>query len=131
MTDQYAAPSVMHFLNQRSLAVRTVAMTATSKTNAFVELRARINTRALELYPDPELLAELRRLRTKYAGGSAGVINPRVDGSHGDRAQALALAVFEQTGGGGNGLPRGGGEGIHVPRALDLSTAAGIRRGRF
>jgi hypothetical protein len=39
---------------------------------------------------------ELRRLRTRYLAGHAAVVNPRVGGSHGDMAQALALAVMEQ-----------------------------------
>jgi hypothetical protein len=49
---------------------------------------------SLELYGEPTLLAELRRLRTKYRAGHAAVVNPRVGGSHGDLAQALALAVW-------------------------------------
>ena len=43
----------------------------------------------------PDRLAELRRLRTKYTAGTASVVNPRVGGSHGDLAQALALACHE------------------------------------
>lgn len=69
-------------------------MTATTKTEAFSELRARLNSGALELYEEPQLLAELRRLRTKYSAGQSSVINPRVGGSHGDMCQALALAVY-------------------------------------
>ena len=49
----------------------------------------------LGLYDHPELLAELRRLRTRFAAGQAAVVNPHVGGSHGDLAQALALAVYE------------------------------------
>jgi hypothetical protein len=41
------------------------------------------------------MLAELRRLRTKFSAGSSSVVNPRVGGSHGDIAQALSLAVWE------------------------------------
>jgi hypothetical protein len=49
----------------------------------------------LDLYEHVDLLAELRRLRTRYTAGTSSVVNPRVGGSHGDLAQALALAVFE------------------------------------
>jgi hypothetical protein len=74
-------------------------MTAPSKTAAFQELRARLNMGELELYPDAQLLAELGRLRTRYTAGSSSVVNPRVGGSHGDLAQALALATYSMRGG--------------------------------
>jgi hypothetical protein len=99
VTDQYAAPAIVDRLQRRGLRVKTVPMTATSKTDAYVELRARLNLGQLELYRHPELLAELRRLRSKFTAGSASVVNPRVGGSHGDIAQALAMAVLELKGG--------------------------------
>jgi hypothetical protein len=70
-------------------------MTAASKTTSFTALRARLNLGGLELYDAPGLVAELRRLRTRYAAGAASVVNPRAGGSHGDLAQALALAVYD------------------------------------
>lgn len=103
VTDQYAAPAIVDRLRREGLGVRTVPMTATSKTGAFVELRARLYTGVLELYEHPDLLAELRRLRSRFTAGQAGVVNPRVGGSHGDLAQALALAVFEHD---RHGIPR-------------------------
>jgi hypothetical protein len=93
--DQYVSGPVSDYLMRQGLNVRTVPMTATSKTAAYTELRARFYTNALELYPHPGLIAELRRLRTRYAAGQSSVVNPRVGGSHGDVAQALALAVHE------------------------------------
>jgi hypothetical protein len=39
-------------------------------------------------------MAELRRLRARHAAGQSSLVNPRVGGSHGDLAQALALAVL-------------------------------------
>lgn len=95
VTDQYAAKSIVNYLQRKGLAVRTEAMTAATKTAAFTALRARLNLGGLELYNGPGLVAELRRLRTKYAAGASSVVNPRAGGSHGDLAQALALAVFE------------------------------------
>ncbi len=72
----------------------------------------------LELYEEPDLVAELRRLRTRYAAGRASVENPRVGGSHGDIAQALALAVYELDRHGGGSLTGPdvgyGGDGIGV-----------------
>ena len=95
VTDQYAAPAVLERLHRAGLVVRSEPMTVMSKTAAFGELRARLNAGGIELYEHSELLAELRRLRTRYAAGSATVVNPRVGGSHGDLAQALALACYE------------------------------------
>jgi hypothetical protein len=86
-------------------------MTATSKTAAFSELRARLAAGSLDLLDVPPLLAELRRRRSRYRAGSAAVVNPRVGGSHGDLAQALALAVYEHD---RYGLQRGGGLGASV-----------------
>lgn len=115
VTDQYAAPAIVEYLRRRGLVVRTVAMTAASKTHAYTELRARLNTAALELYEERTLLAELRRLRTRYSAGSASVVNPRVGGSHGDLAQALALAVFEHGRLRGDGSPDAAAFGGDAP----------------
>ncbi len=95
VTDQYAAPAVVARLRAAGLGVRTLPMTAQSKTAAFSELRARLNGGQLELYPEPTLVAELRRLRSRFTAGQAAVVNPRVGDSHGDLAQALALATWE------------------------------------
>ncbi|MCL4290695.1 MAG: terminase family protein [Thermoleophilia bacterium] len=95
VTDQFAAPAVVSYLRQRGVAVRVEPMTAQAKTQAYVELRARLNTSSLELYEESVLLGELRRLRSRYAAGRASVVSPRAGDSHGDIAQALALAVFE------------------------------------
>jgi hypothetical protein len=102
VTDQYAASAIVDYFERRGLQVRTVAMSAASKTEVYAELRARLHTGALELYEHEGLLQELRRLRTRYTAGSASVVNPRVGGSHGDLAQALAMAVHAQAGSGGN-----------------------------
>jgi hypothetical protein len=95
VTDQYAAPAVLDRLRSAGLSVREHAMTAATKTAIFAELRARLYGGDLELYQYPPLIGELRRLRTKFTAGQAAVVNPRVGGSHGDIAQALALATYE------------------------------------
>jgi hypothetical protein len=98
LTDQYAAPAIVDYLQRRGLPVSVVNMSATSKTAIYGELRARLNMDSLGLYEMPNLLQELRRLRSRYTAGSANVVNPRVGGSHGDMAQALAMAVHGQHG---------------------------------
>ena len=95
VTDQYAAPAIVDRLTQAGLSVSTLPMTAGSKTQAYSELRARLYTGGLELYQHDGLIAELRRLRSRYTAGAASVVNPRVGGSHGDMAQALAISVAE------------------------------------
>jgi hypothetical protein len=95
VTDQFSAASVLEFFRRRQLAVKQHAMSATSKTDVFSELRARLYEKTLELPNLPPLLTEVRRLQAQFRAGSAAVTNPRVGGSHGDMAQALALAVFE------------------------------------
>jgi hypothetical protein len=102
VTDQYRAAGVVDYLRRRGLSVRAVQMTASSKTEAFSALRAQLQRSALELYEEPVMLAELRRLRTRYTAGRATVENPRAGDSHGDIAQALALAVWEAARGGGD-----------------------------
>ena len=58
-------------------------------------MRARILTKRIELPNDPQLVAELSRLRTKYRAGSATVEIPRSGDSHCDLAVALMAAVAE------------------------------------
>ena len=95
-TDQFSSAAVTERLrNHHGLAVRINAMTPQSKTAIFQSLRATLYDGSLTLPDHPSLIGELRRLRTKYAAGQAAVVNPRVGGSHGDQAQALAMAVFE------------------------------------
>lgn len=120
VTDQFAATPIVEALRRRGLNVQTRPMTAVSKSEAFSALRARLNAGQLDLYEHADLLAELRRLRTKYTSGHAAVVNPRVGGSHGDLAQSLALAVAELRGGGGsvNGAQTGSLIGETLAEAL-------------
>lgn len=109
ITDQYAARPVLDRLGRDGIHARQLAMSATTKTAIFAELRARLYSGQLEVYDQPDLVAEMRRLRTKFTAGQAAVINPRVGGSHGDRVQALAMAVHSQRGGSGRRRLAGGG----------------------
>lgn len=95
VTDQHLARIVVDRLARDGVYVRQHSMSAGSKTAIFGELKARLYDGTLEIFADPDLVAELRRLRTKFSAGSASIVNPRVGGSHGDMAQALAMAVYE------------------------------------
>jgi hypothetical protein len=96
VTDQFSSAAVIDRLrNVHGLQVKVNTMTAQSKTAAFQQLRASLYDGSLRLPDHPPLINELRRLRTKFTAGSAAILNPRVGGSHGDMAQALALATFE------------------------------------
>jgi len=129
VTDQYAAAAVVERLRDAGLPVRTHTMTATTKTAIFGELRARLYDGSLDLLDDPETIAELRRLRTRFTAGQAAVLNPRVGGSHGDRAQALALAVYElaQLGRPGQGRVRTGGYSGISPTGDPMPTSLSIK----
>ncbi len=96
VTDQFSQAAVVERLrHEHGLQVRVDNMIAQSKTAIFQSLRLALYDGSLILPDAPVLVGELRRLRTKYSSGSAAVVNPRVGGSHGDMAQALALAVSE------------------------------------
>jgi phage FluMu gp28-like protein len=107
VTDQYKSAGVTDRLRRFGLSVRTEPMTAPSKDAAFGFLKGRLYDGSLELYEQPDLLAELRRLRVRYTAGRSSIVNPRVGRSHGDLAQGLALAVFEHDrhGLGGSKIP--------------------------
>lgn len=97
--DQFcSAPTADRLRNAHGLQVKVHTMSATTKTAIFQELKARLYDGSLLLPDNPGLVAELRRLRTKYAAGQAAVLTPRVGNSHCDMAQALALAVYEMPG---------------------------------
>lgn len=98
VTDQHKAAGVVDRLRRLGVSCRAVPMTERSKTDVFRELRARLNAGELGLYPQPQLLAELRRVRSRFQAHRASVFIPRVGGSHGDIAQALALACWEHRG---------------------------------
>ena len=110
-------------LRRLGVPVRVEPMTEASKSASCSELRARLNAEELELYEEPTLLAELRRLRTRYLAGRAAVKNPRSGDSHGDVAQALALAVWGQRRWRSD---LGGGAGAGSVAPLDEAAAARI-----
>ena len=92
-TDQFSVAAVIDRLAKAGITAKLVSMNAASKTDVYTQLRGALYVGSLEIYEHPELLAELRRLRTRFSAGQSAVVNPRVGRSHGDMAQALALAA--------------------------------------
>lgn len=110
VADQFSSAAVIERLrNHHHLQASVHTMTAASKTEIFQSLRARLYDGSLILPDHPALIGELRRLRTRYSTGQSAVVNPRVGGSHGDMAQALAVAVHELSG-------QGGATTLHIPK---------------
>jgi hypothetical protein len=112
VTDQFKSAGVVERLRRYGISVRPERMTAPTKTIAFGFLRGRLNEGSIELYEHPGLLRELRSARARYAAGRSSVVLPRVGGSHGDLAQALALSVYEHDRRGLGGR-RGHTSGLH------------------
>jgi len=100
VTDQYSSAAVQDRLARAGFFASVLTFTAQSKTAAYSEVRSRLYGDGQEIYGrepgGPELIAELRRLRTRFSVGSAAVYSPRVAGSHGDLASALAVVTFDQ-----------------------------------
>ena len=94
VVDQYKSSGVAGRLSELGCAVRIEPVTATSKTAFFDDLRARLYAGELELFPHPDLVAELRRARARYGANRSQVEIPRQGGSHGDYAMALVLATW-------------------------------------
>jgi hypothetical protein len=96
VSDEFCqAPVLERLRHKHGLDAKVHTMTPQTKTAIFQGLRLSLYNDSQPLPDHPDLINELRRLRTKYTAGSAAVMNPRGAGSHGDMAQALALAVHE------------------------------------
>ena len=93
VTDQYAAPAVIDRLQDAGFLVEAVHLSAQNKT-AGVRRAARAPLRR-HVRAVPARRPGRRAASAAHAvhRGQAAVENPRVGGSHGDLAKALALAV--------------------------------------
>jgi hypothetical protein len=109
--DQHLPGVVVNEIARHGIHATVRPWTAESRTQAAQAVRARIYTQRIELPDDPQLVAELSRLRTKYRAGSATVEIPKVGDSHCDMAVALMAAVHEHD--------RHGSLGQFLPRRED------------
>jgi hypothetical protein len=110
ITDQFMAAGVADRLRRHGLSVAVRALTQTGKRDAFVELRSRLASRTIMLLDSPELLRDLRMVRSRYSAGVSPIVTPRSAESHADLAIALAMATYElrHVRGDGLALPRSG-----------------------
>ena len=119
----HLAPQIVSRLRQEGLRVDVASMTGTSRMQAFQDLASRLRSGTLDLPNHPDLIAQLRRLRTRDAGGSIRIENPRVGGWHGDLVQALVLAVSaHRNSGDPQAMPSVGGYSDRVPLWRKLGT---------
>lgn len=93
ITDNYAAGVVNEALQRRGFWVEPYVLTMSSKLAMFISVKARLLSGTLELYEHETLVAELKRLRSQFRGGSRQVETPRLQGTHCDTAIGLGLAV--------------------------------------
>jgi hypothetical protein len=118
VSDQHVPGVVQDELQKRGVGyVGVRPWTGPALTEAFQSLRARVATERIELVDHEGLVAELARVRSRLRAGSSRVEIPRVAGSHGDLAMALALGVAEldRHGVADRGWPEGLMEGRQPP----------------
>lgn len=94
ISDQHLPGVVSDELRKRGVTrVKIVPWTATTRSEAFQALRARVATERISILDDEQLVAELLRVRTRFRAGASVVEIGRVGDSHGDLAVALAAGV--------------------------------------
>jgi phage terminase large subunit-like protein len=95
LTDQHLPGVVTHEFAKHGIGVTVRSWSAESQREAFQNLRARIYTHRVRLPNEPQLVAELSRIRTNLRPGSSGIVIPKSGDSHCDIAVAVAAGVHE------------------------------------
>lgn len=137
VTDGYAAPIVNTALERRGLYVESYTLGTQSKLEMFTTIRSRLLSRSLDLYAEPYLIEDLKRLKTVYRGASRTVDTPRYQGRHCDSAIGLGLACsyHDKEGYGGAGLPQVYDDSGPKPRPIfgsgDLSKPSRLEHYKF
>jgi hypothetical protein len=91
--DQFSAAAATEHLRRHGISAVVETTTAQTKSAMFLNLKQRLYEGELELFDQPDLLAELRRIESVTTPGQATVRIRRLGASHGDLATALALAT--------------------------------------
>jgi CubicO group peptidase (beta-lactamase class C family) len=108
--DPWQAELMLQRLALEGVPVVQVAFVpAALKAMASAVLEA-FRERNIDLYPDPDLLTDLRGIKAVEKGYGVRLESPRGPGGHGDVGTAFSLALFAARGGGGAaaaGVPEG------------------------
>ncbi len=90
--DQHQSDGLRSFFGRKGVQVEIVNVTAPIQTQAFVSLRSRLLDGSLRCWKHPQLVEDLRRVRT--AKNVESIHLPRYAGGHCDAASALALCAY-------------------------------------
>jgi hypothetical protein len=94
VVDQFSAEPIRQGLDQLGVQVKYRPWSNESKLDSFTSLKSSINTGAIALLDDQELLSQLGNLEQRATQGG----RPRIGappGQHDDLCTALASAVWE------------------------------------
>jgi phage terminase large subunit-like protein len=97
--DPYQAELLLERLSKqregkRRLAVERVTFTGSNLTAMATMVLDTFNSAAIELYPHPHLIEDLKRLRIEEKSYGMRLSSPRGPSGHGDLATALAVALL-------------------------------------
>jgi phage terminase large subunit-like protein len=91
--DPWQAAYLAERLCKQGLTVESVDFVAGNLKSMATAVLESFGERQLELYPDPQLLADLRALRVEERNYGVRLTSPRGPNGHGDSATALAIAL--------------------------------------
>jgi phage terminase large subunit-like protein len=94
MVDPYQAQMLMQRLAQKGVRIEEVPFVGANLCAMASSLIGAFSTQALDLYDEPELIADLRRLRIKESPSGWRLDAPRTASGHCDRATGLSLALY-------------------------------------
>jgi hypothetical protein len=94
LADPYQAAQMCQRLRQKNCRVEEVAFAGKNLTEMASSLVEAFSSRTLDLFPDPRLTDDLRRLRIKESPSGWKLDAPRTSAGHCDAATALSLAVL-------------------------------------
>ncbi len=91
--DPWQAAYLIERLQKRGVPIEPVDFTATNLKSMCTATLEAFSESQIELYPDPQLLADLKALRVVEKSYGVRLDSPRGPGGHGDAATALAISL--------------------------------------
>ena len=104
--DKWQAAHLLQRVRQCGVSATGVDFTGTSMMTMATEILTAFRESRIELYPQPDLLADLRELRLKETNRGTRIESPRSTRGHGDAATAFVLALYGLKGIHRSGPPR-------------------------